>query len=116
MEIYAPLAARLGIYWMRTTLEELAFRYIEPDRYEYIQRRLEESVKEREVYVNQVLQVITEKLEKENIKAVTKGRNKDIYSIHRKMISQKLEFDQLHDLTAFRIILDSVSECYTVLG
>ncbi|MFA6222030.1 MAG: bifunctional (p)ppGpp synthetase/guanosine-3',5'-bis(diphosphate) 3'-pyrophosphohydrolase [Desulfomonilaceae bacterium] len=116
MEIYAPLAARLGIYWMRTTLEELAFRYIEPDRYEFIQRRLEESVREREVYVNQVLQVITEKLEKENIKAVTKGRNKDVYSIHKKMISQKLEFDQLHDLTAFRIILDSVSECYTVLG
>ncbi|MGO8821146.1 MAG: RelA/SpoT family protein [Desulfomonilaceae bacterium] len=116
MEIYAPLAARLGIFWLRTTLEDLAFEYLEPDRYEFIQKRLEESVEEREEYVNKVLNIIGEKLEKENIKAITKGRNKDICSIHRKMLSQKLEFDQLHDLTAFRIILDSVSECYTVLG
>ncbi|MCX5871669.1 MAG: bifunctional (p)ppGpp synthetase/guanosine-3',5'-bis(diphosphate) 3'-pyrophosphohydrolase [Deltaproteobacteria bacterium] len=116
MEIYAPLAARLGIYWMRTTLEELAFKYLEPDRYEFILKRLEESVEEREKYVNEVLTVITDKLEKENINTIIKGRNKDIYSIHRKMLSQRLEFEQLHDLTAFRIILDSVSECYTVLG
>ncbi len=116
MEIYSPLAARLGIFWLRTTLEDLAFEYLEPDRYEFIQKRLEESVEEREEYVNKVLNIIGEKLEKENIKAITKGRNKDICSIHRKMLSQKLEFDQLHDLTAFRIILDSVSECYTVLG
>jgi GTP pyrophosphokinase len=116
MEIYAPLAARLGIYWMRTTLEELAFKYLEPDRYEYIQKRIEETVEEREEYVNKVLGIIEERLEKENIKADLKGRNKDICSIHRNMLTQRLEFDQLHDLTAFRIILDSVSECYTVLG
>ncbi|MGC8657539.1 MAG: RelA/SpoT family protein [Desulfomonilaceae bacterium] len=116
MEIYSPLAARLGIFWIRTTLEELAFKYLEPDRYDHITRRLEESVQEREEYVNKVLNIIGERLEKENIKAVLKGRNKDICSIHRKMVTQKLEFDQLHDLTAFRIILDSVSECYTVLG
>ena len=116
MEIYAPLAARLGIYWMRTTLEELAFKYLEPDRYEYIQKRIAETVEEREEYVNKVLGIIEERLEKENIKADLKGRNKDICSIHRKMLTQRLEFDQLHDLTAFRIILDSVSECYTVLG
>lgn len=116
MEIYSPLAARLGIFWMRTTLEELAFKYLEPDRYDYIKKRLEESVQERGEYVNSVLNIIGEKLEKENIKAVLKGRNKDICSIDRKMLTQKLEFDQLHDLTAFRIILDSVSECYTALG
>lgn len=116
MEIYSPLAARLGIFWMRTSLEELAFKYLEPDRYEFIKKRLEESVAEREEYVNKVLNIIREKLEKENIRAILKGRNKDICSIHRKMLSQKIEFDQLHDLTAFRIILDSVSECYTVLG
>ncbi len=116
MEIYAPLAARLGIYWIRTTLEDLAFKYLEPDRYEYIQKRIAETVEEREEYVNKVLGVIGERLEKENISADLKGRNKDIFSIHRKMLTQKLEFDQLHDLTAFRIILNSVSECYTVLG
>jgi GTP diphosphokinase / guanosine-3',5'-bis(diphosphate) 3'-diphosphatase len=116
MEIYAPLAARLGIYWIRTSLEDLAFKYLEPDRCEYIQKRIAETVEEREEYVNKVLGVIGERLEKENIGADLKGRNKDIFSIHRKMLTQKLEFDQLHDLTAFRIILNSVSECYTVLG
>ncbi|MGD9818921.1 MAG: bifunctional (p)ppGpp synthetase/guanosine-3',5'-bis(diphosphate) 3'-pyrophosphohydrolase [Desulfomonilaceae bacterium] len=116
MEIYAPLAARLGIYWLRTDLEELAFQYIEPERFAYIQKRLEDSLQEREAYVNTVLTIVRERLEKEDIKAILKGRNKDIHSIHRKMLNQRLEFDQVHDLTAFRIILDSVSDCYTVLG
>ena len=116
MEIYAPLAARLGIYWMRTELEDLAFRYIETERYNYIKTRLDETIKQTEEYVNNVLRIIREKLEQYNINAVTKGRNKDIYSIHHKMMAQNLEFDQVHDLTAFRIILNSVSECYAVLG
>lgn len=116
MEIYAPLAARLGIYWMWTELEDLSFRYLEPERYNYIKERLEETLKLREGYVNNVLEIIREKLAQYNIKAVTKGRNKEIYSIHRKMLAQNLAFDQIHDLTAFRIILNSVNECYAVLG
>src|SRR5271157_221296 len=116
MEIYAPLAARLGIYWMRTELEDLAFRYIETEQYNHIKTRLDETIKQTEEYVNNVLRIIREKLEQYNINAVTKGRNKDIYSIHHKMKAQNLEFDQVHDLTAFRIILNSVSECYAVLG
>ncbi|MGO9571726.1 MAG: RelA/SpoT family protein, partial [Desulfomonilaceae bacterium] len=116
MEIYAPLAARLGIYWMRTELEDLAFRYIETEQYNYIKTRLDETIKQTEEYVNNVLRIIREKLEQYNINAVTKGRNKDIYSVHHKMMAQNLEFDQVHDLTAFRIILNSVSECYAVLG
>jgi GTP diphosphokinase / guanosine-3',5'-bis(diphosphate) 3'-diphosphatase len=116
LEIYAPLAARLGIYWMRTELENLAFQYVNPDRYALIKKRLEEIVKQREEYVNNVLRVIREKLEQYNIKALTKGRNKEIFSIHQKMISQHLDFDQLHDITAFRIVLNNVSECYAVLG
>lgn len=116
MEIYSPLAVRLGIYWLRTDLEELAFKHLEPERYSYIQKRLEDSLQEREAYVNTVLTIVRDRLEKESIKSIIKGRNKDIYSIHRKMLNQRLEFDQVHDLTAFRIILDSVSDCYTVLG
>ncbi len=116
MEIYAPLAARLGIYWMWTELEDLSFRYIDPERYNYIKDRLQETLKQREGYVNNVLQIIREKLAQYNIAAVTKGRNKEIYSIHRKMLAQNLDFDQIHDLTAFRIILNSVNECYAVLG
>ena len=116
MEIYAPLASRLGIYWIKTELEDLAFKYLEPERHEFIHTRLEESIRETEEYVGTVLRIVRETLSKYNIKAVTKGRSKEIYSIHKKMVAQNLEFDQVHDLTAFRIVLNSVSECYAVLG
>jgi len=116
MEIYAPLAARLGIYWMRTELEDLSFRHLDRDGYESIQKRLEESIRRTEEYVNNVIRIIEEKLDQYHIDAVTKGRNKEIFSIHQKMASQNLEFDQIHDITAFRIILSTVSECYAVLG
>jgi GTP pyrophosphokinase len=116
MEIYAPLAARLGIYWMWTELEDLAFRHLEPERYELIKTSLEESIKLKEVHVNNILRIIQEKLGQYTIEAVTKGRSKEIYSINRKMLAQNLEFDQIHDVIAFRIILISVNECYAVLG
>ncbi len=116
MEIYAPLATRLGIYWIKTELEDLAFSYLEPERYEFIVTRLEESIRETEDYVNNVLWEIRETLSNYKIRAITKGRNKEVFSTHKKMVSQNLEFDQIHDLTAFRIVLDSVSECYAVLG
>jgi GTP pyrophosphokinase len=116
MEIYSPLAARLGIYWIRTELEDLAFKYLSPERYEFIRTHLEETIKQTAEYGANVLRIINDKLKQYNINAVTKGRNKEIYSIHRKMVAQHLEFEQIHDLTAFRIILNSVSECYAVLG
>lgn len=116
MEIYAPLAARLGIYWLRTELEDLSFRYLNPERYLVIRNSLEESIKQTEEYVNNVLRIIRDKITKYNIEAVTKGRSKEIFSIHKKMLSQNLDFEQIHDLTAFRIILGTVSECYAVLG
>jgi len=116
MEIYAPLAARLGIYWLRTELEDLAFKYLQPERYQFIETRLQELIKQQEEYVNKVLQTIKEKLAQYNISALIKGRTKNIFSIHRKMEAQGLDFEQVHDLTAFRIILNSVNECYAVLG
>jgi GTP pyrophosphokinase len=116
MDIYAPLAARLGIYWMRTELEDLAFQFLDTETYSTIKARLEESIRQTEEYVNNVLRIIREKLKQYKIKATTKGRNKEIHSIYQKMMSQNLEFDQIHDLTAFRIILRTVSECYAVLG
>lgn len=116
MEIYAPLAARLGIYWLWTELEDLAFKYLDPERYDYIEKSLAESLKISEGYVNNVLKIIQEKLSQYNLNAVTKGRSKEIYSINRKMLTQNLDFDQIHDLTAFRIVVESVNECYAVLG
>jgi len=116
LEIYAPLAARLGIYWVRTELEDLSFRFLDRENYDSIQARLEESIKRTEEYVNNVLRVIKEKLKQYNITATTKGRNKEIFSIYKKMHAQNLDFDQIHDITAFRIVLGTVSECYAVLG
>jgi GTP diphosphokinase / guanosine-3',5'-bis(diphosphate) 3'-diphosphatase len=116
MEIYAPLAGRLGIFWIRTELQELAFRYIEPEIHADLSKRLEEYLRTREDYKSKVLQIVKEKIEQYNISAITKGRSKDIFSIHRKMLTQNIEFEQVHDITAFRIVLDNVSECYAVLG
>ena len=116
LDIYGPLAGRLGIYWMRMELEDLAFKYLDPERYEYIKTRQEELLKAKGEYANNVLRIIREKLQQYNMSAITKGRNKEIYSTHRKMTSQKLDFEQIHDLTAFRIILSTESECYAVLG
>lgn len=116
MEIYAPLAARLGIYWIRTELEDLAFRYLEPEKWEETRLKLEESLKRSEGYVNNVLRIIEEKLSQFHIQSAVKGRNKEVYSIFRKMQAQNLEFEQIHDLTAFRIVVSSVNECYAVLG
>jgi guanosine-3',5'-bis(diphosphate) 3'-pyrophosphohydrolase len=116
LDIYAPLASRLGIYWVRTELEDLAFMYLEPETYQSIKSNLEESIKQSQEYVSNVLNIIRGTLEKFKMKAVTKWRHKEIYSIHRKMTLQSLEFDQIHDITAFRIILNDISECYAVLG
>jgi GTP pyrophosphokinase len=116
MDIYAPLAARLGIYWMRTELETLAFKYIDPENYNHLINLVEETIKQTDDYRIRVQEIIREKLEKYGIRAETKGRTKDLYSIHRKMIMQHLSFEEVHDLTAFRVIVDSVADCYAVLG
>ena len=116
MDIYAPLAGRLGIYRMRTELEDLAFMYLDPKEYEIIKRKREEALKQREEYVKAVFEIIRERLQKYKVKAETRWRTKEIYSIHIKMMSQNIPFEQIHDLIAFRIIVNTVNECYAVLG
>lgn len=116
MDIYGPLAGRLGIYWVRTELEDLAFKYLDPEVYNRISTSRDESLERSEDFVKNVLRVISEKTEDYNITVETRGRTKEIYSIYRKMVTQNLDFDQIHDLTAFRIIANTVSECYAVLG
>ena len=116
LDIYAPLAGRLGIYWIRTELENLAFKYLEPEIYKDLKERRAEALKRQEEYVKSVLSLVNDKLEQYNIPFETKWRTKGIYSIHQKMLSQQLEFDQVHDLTAFRIIVETVEQCYGALG
>jgi guanosine-3',5'-bis(diphosphate) 3'-pyrophosphohydrolase len=116
MDIYAPLAGRLGIDWIKTELEDLSFSYLDPDVYEEIISGLKRNEEERERYIKEVKDVIEEKLAELDLKGKVSGRPKHIYSIYKKMIVQNLDLEHIYDIIAFRIILNSIRECYEALG
>ncbi len=116
MDIYAPLAGRLGIDWIKTELEDLSFSYLDPDVYEEIVSGLKRNEEERERYIKEVKDVIEEKLAELDLKGKVSGRPKHIYSIYKKMIVQNLDLEHIYDIIAFRIILNSIRECYEALG
>ena len=116
MDIYAPLAGRLGIDWIKTELEDLAFSYLDPDVYEEIVSGLKRNEEERERYIKEVKDVIQEKLAELDLEGTVSGRPKHIYSIYKKMIAQNLDLEHIYDIIAFRIILHSIRECYEALG
>ena len=116
MDIFAPLANRLGIWRMKWELEDLAFRYLNPASYRDIARSLDERRIEREKDLDHILAALIEQLDANSIKAKVTGRPKHIYSIFRKMDRKGLSFDQIYDVRAVRIIVDDVTTCYQVLG
>lgn len=116
LEIYAPLAHRLGIGWIKSELEDLTLKHLRPEIYYQLKRNVAQKKGTREKYSNEVISVISKKLAEEGIDAEVTGRPKHFYSIYRKMESQDLPFDQILDLVGFRIVVDSVRECYEVLG
>ncbi len=119
MDIYAPLASRLGIWQMKWQLEDLAFRVLEPERYRRVASTLASRRAERERFVRRVERGLREALEEAGIEAEVIGRVKHLYSIHEKMQRYAAEgksFDQIHDLLAVRVIVNSVAECYHALG
>ena len=116
LEIYAPLAHRLGIYQVKRTLEDLAFKYANPEMYYDIKNRVKKRLPERENIINQAMSMLDERLKQMGIKAHIKGRAKHFYSIYEKMNRKKLTVEQLYDLLAVRVIVDDVTSCYTVLG
>jgi len=118
MELFAPLANRLGINWMKTELEDLAFRYLNYDDYNELTRRVAKKKQEREQYTEEVRKIIVEEMEKYDLKCVVEGRPKHFYGIYKKMQEQRINFDEVYDLTAFRVILDSDKEkdCYEALS
>ena len=116
LEIYAPLAHRLGIGWIKPELEDLTLKHLRPEIYYQLKRNVAQKKGTREKYSNEVISVISKKLAEEGIDAEVTGRPKHFYSIYRKMESQDLPFDQILDLVGFRIVVDSVRECYEVLG
>ena len=116
MEIYAPLAHRLGIYMIKWELEDLAFRYMNPEEYFQLVERLAKKRREREHFINRIIGVLREHLEEASIKADMQGRPKHLFSIYNKMKTQNKDLNEIYDLTAVRIIVDSVKDCYHTLG
>lgn len=116
IDIYAPLAHRLGIYWMKSELEDLSFRYLKPEVYENIKNNVAKKRKEREAYIEQVVSLISRELEQNELKGSVSGRPKNFYSIYHKMERQGLDFNEIYDLIAFRVIVETLMECYAALG
>jgi GTP pyrophosphokinase len=118
MDIYAPLANRLGINWMKILLEDLSFQYLLPEEYNDLSRRVVKTKESRDLYTEEVKRIIRAELEKFSIKGEVEGRAKHLYGIYKKMQEQHLNFDEVYDLIAFRLILDSdnVKLCYEALS
>ncbi len=116
LQIFAPLASRLGIHKIQTELEDLCLYYLEPAAYSDIRLNLSAGRNDRQQYVKEVIDYLTRRIQEFKIRAQIEGRPKHIYSIWKKMRDQGLSFDQLFDLTAFRIIVDSIQDCYGALG
>jgi guanosine-3',5'-bis(diphosphate) 3'-pyrophosphohydrolase len=116
LDIYAPIANRLGISWIKTELEDLCLRYLHPDVYYKLAQKVSKKKKEREKYIEDMGNSLDEKLADYDIKATVTGRAKHFYSIFRKMERRNVEFEQVHDIIAFRIIVDNITECYKALG
>ncbi|MBJ6125766.1 RelA/SpoT family protein [Microvirga splendida] len=116
LDIYAPLAGRMGIQEMREELEELSFQNLDPEAYEAIRRHLHELSAKSEKLVDEIERTLTTKLRAQGIEAVVTGRQKRPYSIWRKMERKSVSFEQLSDIFAFRIIVNTLDECYRALG
>jgi GTP diphosphokinase / guanosine-3',5'-bis(diphosphate) 3'-diphosphatase len=116
LDIYAPIAARLGIYWIKNELEETSFKYFQPEECSRIQDLVAKSSTERTKYMETVKSYIKKKMDGAHLNCEVLGRNKNYYSIFNKMVSQNLPFEEIYDIIAFRIILDSISHCYEALG
>lgn len=115
-EIYAPLAHRLGIEWLRAELEDAAFKYLKPTEYKLIADNIAQKKKEREAYISEVIGLLRQRLEQFHLDANIFGRAKHLYSIYRKMTLEGLNIDDIYDIIAFRVVVETIKECYEALG
>jgi GTP pyrophosphokinase len=116
LSLYAPLAHRLGIWQMKWELEDLAFKYLEPEKYREVADKVALTRAERQGEVQEAIQILQEKLREEGIDAQINGRSKHLYSIYQKMLKQELDFNEIYDLVALRVIVHTRNECYHALG
>ncbi|MBF0224908.1 MAG: bifunctional (p)ppGpp synthetase/guanosine-3',5'-bis(diphosphate) 3'-pyrophosphohydrolase [Desulfobacterales bacterium] len=116
LDIYAPISARLGIYWIKQELEDLSFMHARPSEYKQIEALIDKDKVERDKYVQLVMGILKKKMDEVGIVCKVSGRYKQYYSIYNKMKKQALKFEEVFDIIAFRIIVDNVQQCYEVLG
>lgn len=117
MELYAPLASRLGIDWMKRELEDLSFKFLHPDEFADLESRVVSSTADREAYVKEVINILHKKLAENNVvNSKIIGRPKHLFSIYKKLLAQNIPLEKVYDKVAFRIIVGSVKECYEALG
>lgn len=116
LDIYAPIANRLGIQTIKAELEDLALKYLDPDGYYDLVKKVKMKKQSREEYINKVIKILEKKIDEVGIESKIYGRSKHFYSIYRKMKAQNRNFDEIYDLIAVRVIVDSVKDCYGVLG
>ena len=116
LDIYAPLAHRLGISKIRTEMEDLCFKYLNPEAYFDLAAKIEKKKIEREAFVADIVKDLQKKMEESGIKGKIEGRSKHFFSIYKKMVNQNKTLDQIYDLFAVRAIVESVRDCYAVLG
>ncbi len=116
LDIYAPLAHRLGMNAVKWELEDLSFKFIEPKKYEEIERLVIERNPSREKLTNDVISVVEQDLTQEGIQATVTGRQKHLYSVYQKMVVREREFNDIYDLVGIRVLVNDVRDCYAVLG
>ena len=116
LDIYAPLANRLGVWQLKWELEDLSFRYLEPELYKHIAGMLEDRRSERERFIEQAIAELADELARAGIRAEVTGRPKHLYSIYSKMRAKSLDFSEIHDVSGVRVLVDEVKDCYAVLG
>ncbi|MBF0099554.1 MAG: bifunctional (p)ppGpp synthetase/guanosine-3',5'-bis(diphosphate) 3'-pyrophosphohydrolase [Desulfobacterales bacterium] len=115
-DVYIPIAGRLGIYWIKQELEDIVLQYLHTEEYQQIKQNIEADQIDRESYIGKVKSIIIDKLQEYGFSAKVSGRVKSYYSIYNKMITQNLSYEEIYDIIAFRIIVDSISQCYETLG
>ncbi|MBK8257368.1 MAG: bifunctional (p)ppGpp synthetase/guanosine-3',5'-bis(diphosphate) 3'-pyrophosphohydrolase [Polyangiaceae bacterium] len=116
MEIYAPLANRLGIARFKSELEDLSFKYTEPQGFQQLVDKVQKTKAERDGYINEVVKLLAPKLAEQGFACEVTGRAKHLYSIWRKMQTQQCDYDQVYDVIAFRVLVETVADCYATLG
>ncbi|MFC1598836.1 RelA/SpoT family protein [Patescibacteria group bacterium] len=117
LEIYAPIANRLGMYEMKGLLEEEAFKYLYPKEYNWLKNVVEEQSKQKEKYLNKIIKFVKQELHSESVKFIeVKGRIKQLYSLYKKLIKHDKDINRVYDFIAIRIIVDDIPNCYAVLG